>query len=104
MRRLLTAATGKAARVAALGSLLPDLALLARLGRAYARGEYRDVSRQTLALSALTAGYLLTPIDLIPDFIPVLGYLDDVAVVGFLMKRISGDLDRFREWERGRPG
>ena len=63
-----------------------------------------DRSRQTLALSALTAGYLLTPIDLIPDFIPVLGYLDDVAVVGFLMKRISGDLDRFREWERGRPG
>jgi uncharacterized membrane protein YkvA (DUF1232 family) len=33
------------------------------------------------ALAALVAGYALSPIDLIPDFIPVLGYLDDVILV-----------------------
>ena len=32
-------------------------------------------------LAALVAGYALSPIDLIPDFIPVLGYLDDVILV-----------------------
>jgi uncharacterized membrane protein YkvA (DUF1232 family) len=32
-------------------------------------------------LAALVAAYALSPIDLIPDFIPVLGYLDDVVIV-----------------------
>ncbi len=33
------------------------------------------------ALAALVAGYALSPIDLIPDFIPLVGYLDDVILV-----------------------
>jgi len=33
------------------------------------------------ALAACVAGYALSPIDLIPDFIPVLGYLDDLVIV-----------------------
>jgi uncharacterized membrane protein YkvA (DUF1232 family) len=33
------------------------------------------------ALAALTAAYALSPIDLIPDFIPVLGHLDDLIIV-----------------------
>jgi len=36
-------------------------------------------------LIGITAGYLLSPIDLIPDFIPVLGLLDDLIIVPFLI-------------------
>ena len=32
-------------------------------------------------LGACVAGYALSPIDLVPDFIPVLGYLDDLVIV-----------------------
>ncbi|MFV8351725.1 YkvA family protein [Flavobacterium sp. XS2P14] len=36
-------------------------------------------------LIGLTVGYLLSPIDLIPDFIPVIGYLDDLIIVPLLI-------------------
>lgn len=48
---------------------------------------YRD-SRTPLSakiLIGITVGYLLSPIDLIPDFIPVLGFLDDVIIVPLLI-------------------
>ncbi len=49
---------------------------------------YKD-KRTPLAakiLIGLTAGYLLSPIDLIPDFIPVLGLLDDLIIVPLLIR------------------
>jgi uncharacterized membrane protein YkvA (DUF1232 family) len=65
------------------------------IGRAktWARGIKRDVVTVYFAardpqapmgariLAALVAAYALSPIDLIPDFIPVLGYLDDLLIV-----------------------
>ena len=51
----------------------------------------------------LLLGYLLMPIDLVPDFIPVIGYADDAALLALVLTRISGDLERFRAWEESRP-
>ena len=52
-------------------------------------------------LAALTVGYALSPIDLIPDFIPVLGYLDDLlllpALVALTVRCIPADV-----WARSR--
>ena len=49
---------------------------------------YKDKRTPIIAkiLIGITAGYLLSPIDLIPDFIPVLGLLDDLIIVPFLIK------------------
>lgn len=52
-------------------------------------------------LAGITVGYALSPIDLIPDFIPVLGYLDDVillpVLVAFTIKLIPKEV-----WEKNR--
>lgn len=64
-------------------------------------------------LAGVTVAYALSPIDLVPDFIPVLGYLDDVillpALVALTIKLIPKDIwERNRKlseglWENGKP-
>ena len=43
--------------------------------------KHPDTPRSAKWLAALTVAYALSPIDLIPDFIPVLGYLDDLLIL-----------------------
>ena len=45
----------------------------------------KDVPLLAKVLIMITVGYALSPIDLIPDFIPVLGYLDDLLILPFLI-------------------
>jgi uncharacterized membrane protein YkvA (DUF1232 family) len=45
----------------------------------------KDVPLFAKILILITVGYALSPIDLIPDFIPVLGYLDDLIILPFLI-------------------
>ena len=44
--------------------------------------------------------YVVIPIDLIPDFIPGVGFIDDIFVVGFVMKSISDEIERFKNYRR----
>lgn len=63
--------------------------------------------------AAITVAYALSPVDLVPDFIPVLGYLDDLlilpALVVLTIKFIPKEmLDEYRRkaegmWEKGKP-
>lgn len=64
-------------------------------------------------LAAITAAYALSPIDLIPDFIPVLGYLDDLVLLPILIALTITCIpqETFAQyrlqaqgmWEQGRP-
>jgi uncharacterized membrane protein YkvA (DUF1232 family) len=77
----------------------PYLQAMLRLIRAYSRGEYRDVSQDTLVRIIAAVSYLVDPFDLIPDEIPFLGFLDDATVVSFALARTRQALDDFMIWE-----
>lgn len=63
--------------------LLPDVArLLWRLGRD------RTLPRHVRWRVWLLAAYLVSPLDLIPDFIPVIGVLDEIIVIGWTLRSI----------------
>ncbi len=82
-----------------LGEVWRYLTALIRLTRAYFNKRYTDVPWQTIVLAIAALIYFVSPIDLIPDFIPVAGYLDDAAIISFVVASIKADLDNFLEWE-----
>lgn len=85
-----------------IGRLWSDFPLLVRLLKAWKDGSYRGLSVRTLASCAVALLYVLSPVDLIPDFIPGVGLIDDAAVLALLLHSIAQDLAAFRIWEQSR--
>jgi uncharacterized membrane protein YkvA (DUF1232 family) len=98
---VLTRAERRLDRVNA-GRLTPikkDVQTLLRLMRAYGEGRYRQVSGKNLVLAGLAIMYLVSPLDVMPDFLPG-GFFDDAAVIGFVLKKIRNELASFEIWEQ----
>ena len=66
----------------------------------YYEGNYTEAPWGTIAAIVVALLYFVSPIDLIPDFIPVAGYIDDAFVITFAMKFIKDDIERYREWKK----
>lgn len=86
-----------------LGRVWDDLQVGLRLARAWGRRDYRGVSRGTIALLLGGLLYFLSPIDAIVDAIPVLGLVDDAAVLAWVFGQLRAELDAFRDWESRPP-
>lgn len=67
--------------------------------RDYWSGNYRQVPWKTIAAVAGALLYVLMPLDLIPDFIPVAGFLDDAGVIAACLKLVSDDLVTYEKWK-----
>jgi len=65
-------------------------------------GEYREVPWFTVAAITAALLYVLNPVDLIPDFIPIIGQVDDALVVSICLYLVEEDLEKYREWKRQR--
>ena len=74
--------------------------LLIRMLRAYASGEYRAISWKSMVSVVAVLIYFVSPIDLIPDFLPVIGITDDVALVIWLIKTLGDETTKFSNWEK----
>jgi len=70
-----------------------------RLIRAYSEAKYRDVPESTLVVIIAAIIYIVNPLDVIPDALPALGYLDDATVLALAVRRARQALDDFMIWE-----
>jgi uncharacterized membrane protein YkvA (DUF1232 family) len=73
---------------------------LVRMVRSYITGEYREIQGSTIISGLAVLLYVLSPIDLIPDFIPVLGFLDDLSLISWFVGKFQGEITRYRNWEK----
>ena len=70
----------------------------------WTQGRYKGVKKKNLVLIVVGILYLLNPVDLIPDVLLGVGFLDDVAVFFKILHKIEDELDRYEDWlkiERG---
>ncbi len=99
---LLSAAIAKAERhQTTLKNIWEDLQALFRLMKVWIRGDYA-IPWQTLLFVIAAIVYFVNPFDIVPDFIPGSGYLDDATVIGFVLKSIKRDIVLFLQWEDAR--
>lgn len=103
LKKLLLDAFNKAREKKEIGTLAHEawdtLQSLFRLIKLSVAGEYTGVPTTTVVAAVAVLIYFLSPIDLIPDFIPVVGLLDDMALVAWFSTSIKHELDKFHEWE-----
>lgn len=70
-----------------------------RLLRSYADGSYRAIPWQSLVMILASVIYFVMPLDLIPDFLVGIGYVDDASLLAWTIHSFSSDIDKFAEWE-----
>lgn len=82
-----------------LSEVFYQLKLLLSLVKDYISGEYRDIPYGSIIAAIGGILYFLSPIDFIPDFIPGIGLIDDVFVIGLVLKQIQDDLHKYQVWK-----
>ncbi len=76
------------------------ISLFVRVIESYSSGKYTYVPWKSIALIVAGILYFTYPMDLIPDFIPVAGIIDDVALIAWIYKSVQEDIEKFLEWEK----
>jgi uncharacterized membrane protein YkvA (DUF1232 family) len=80
-------------------SFMENVGTLRRMVRAYKQGDYKEIPWRSLTLIIAGLLYFVSPIDFIPDILPLVGFTDDIAVVIWVYNAIRSDIENFRRWE-----
>jgi uncharacterized membrane protein YkvA (DUF1232 family) len=79
-----------------------DLQLMFGIIRDWFTGEYKEVPGGSIIAILGALIYFVSPIDLVPDFIPVVGYIDDVFVIGIVISQVRADLHKYKMWKESK--
>ena len=82
--------------------VIEKVKVLVEMLGAYVKGEYKKIPKKTLVLLVAALIYLVNPFDLIPDFIPGIGYVDDAGVIIFVFQSIYEDIQKFEKWKESK--
>lgn len=73
--------------------------LLLEILKQYHKGDYKDIPWRSIAAITFTLLYIINPADMVPDVLPVIGYVDDISVFMGLFKLIEKDIDDYETWK-----
>ena len=83
-----------------LGRFIQDAQLLISVVKDYWFGKYRQVPYGTIAAIVFTLIYVFNPLDLVPDVLPIIGQVDDAAVMAACLILVEQDLHKYKDWKQ----
>ena len=83
---------------AKLNEALESVPILISCLKSYIKREYTEIPVGTMIAIVSALIYWVSPWDLIPDYIPGIGQIDDAAVVMVCLTMVKADLDEYKEW------
>jgi uncharacterized membrane protein YkvA (DUF1232 family) len=86
-----------------VGNVIERAQALPRLIRAARTGAYPGLPKSRLALWGFALLYLISPIDILPDLLPIIGIADDAGVAAWLFTSVSTAAGLYLRHERDRP-
>jgi uncharacterized membrane protein YkvA (DUF1232 family) len=82
-----------------LARFIEDAKLLIAIVKDYWSGKYRQIPYGAIASIVFSLIYVLNPFDLMPDMLPFIGQVDDVAVMGACLLLVEQDLHKYKDWK-----
>lgn len=105
--KLMKSAVNKLRRYSGIGEFTTEavasVILLLQMLKARVSGEYQGLSAKKMFLVAAAIMYFVTPIDIIPDFLPVVGLLDDLSLLAWIYTTLSKEVSEFVKWKNAGP-
>lgn len=98
IERLLQRIEKKLRGIHLVGDKLATIPLLVSLVRNYTKKEYTDIPVGSIIAIVSALIYFVSPIDVIPDSIPFLGYFDDATVVAVCWQLVESDVAEYQTW------
>ena len=80
------------------GDRLANIPVMVSLIRSFTKKEYTDIPIGSIIAITSALIYFVSPIDIVPDSIPFLGYIDDAAVVAACWKLVESDVKEYVKW------
>lgn len=100
INRMLERVEEKLMTVPAIGPILAEIVTMICLVKDYTQKRYTDLPVGSIISIIAALAYFASPVDLFPDSLPGIGFIDDAAVLRICLKLCESDISEYRKWKK----